>query len=129
MGVLGGGLPDNLPLARITGGLAHRRSAHHFLSDLPPDQIRARLDGYTSFLFVRHPLERLVSAYQNKFANAAEDGYFPKLFAAKIKARYGSGNGTGTGGASRGGGARVTFEEFARWVSDPRPTEGARNEH
>jgi len=38
------------------------------LSQLKPDDIRLRLKTYFKFLFIRHPLERVVSAYENKFA-------------------------------------------------------------
>ncbi|XP_043189207.1 carbohydrate sulfotransferase 14-like isoform X1 [Amphibalanus amphitrite] len=127
MGVLSGRLPD-IALSKIRGDLPHRRNVHRFLSEYSAEEIRTRLNSYTSFMFVRHPLERLVSGYRNKFGNAPLDGYFPSHFAADIKSRYGSGNLTSVGNDIRGD-RRVTFEEFARWVSDPNPAAGARNEH
>ena len=45
------------------------------LNRFEPDRIRTRLDTYFKFLFVRHPLERIVSAYENKF-NTPYDSYF-----------------------------------------------------
>jgi hypothetical protein len=38
------------------------------LSQFKPHEIRQRLDTYFKFMFVRHPLERVVSGYENKFA-------------------------------------------------------------
>ena len=129
MGVLAGRLP-NVSLAEVPSDLAHRRVVHQFLSQLPDVEIRSRLGNYTSFLFVRHPLDRLVSGYLNKFGTAALDAYFPKLYAAKIKKRYGGRHTTHGGAASeQRSEGRITFEEFARWVSDPHPASGARNEH
>ena len=129
MGVLAGELPS-IPLAEIKSDLPHSRNVHRFLSEFPPVEIRRRLATYTSFMFVRHPLERFVSGYQNKFGTAALDGYFPRRYADKIKARYGIRNATGGSAApDKHADERVTFEEFARWVSDPHPMAGARNEH
>ena len=129
MGVLAGKLP-NIPLPEIKSDLSHRKHVHQFLSELPAAEIRSRLYNYTSFLFVRHPLERLVSGYQNKFGTAALDAYFPDHYSAKIKARYGGRKATGDSASpEKQTEERVTFEEFARWVSDPRPSPGARNEH
>ncbi|XP_037086936.1 carbohydrate sulfotransferase 13-like isoform X3 [Pollicipes pollicipes] len=123
MGVLSGTLPDR-PLNEILGRAPHERGVHRFLSDFPLAEVRNRLATYTSFLFVRHPLERLVSGYVNKFAKAGPDGYFNRLFSAEIKRQFGDGQPASNT-------STVTFDSFARWVSNPHPKNvlGARNEH
>jgi len=40
-----------------------------FLSDYNPEEIDYRLKNYFKFMFVRHPLNRLFSAWDNKFRN------------------------------------------------------------
>ena len=37
------------------------------LSTYTPEQIKYRLENYFKFIFVRHPMERLVSSYRSKF--------------------------------------------------------------
>jgi dermatan 4-sulfotransferase 1 len=53
-----------------------------FLSDLPPLGIEWRLKTYYKFLFVREPLERIVSAYRDKFLVYKK--YFRKRWGSKI---------------------------------------------
>ena len=47
------------------GGLA--KYGIKMLSTYTPEQIKYRLENYFKFIFVRHPMERLVSAYRSKF--------------------------------------------------------------
>ena len=47
------------------GGLA--KYGIKMLSTYTPEQIKYRLENYFKFLFVRHPMERLVSSYRSKF--------------------------------------------------------------
>ena len=60
------------------GGLA--KYSIKMLSTYTPEQIKFRLENYFKFIFVRHPMERLVSSYRSKFEkrkdNTAEYPWF-----------------------------------------------------
>eukprot|EP00111_Clytia_hemisphaerica_P018061 TCONS_00053439-protein len=67
------------------------------------------------FMFVRHPFERLASAYRNKFAD--NNTYFEKTYGSRIlkmfrkdlsKEEYNRGRG-------------ATFQEFVRWIVQVEP--------
>lgn len=53
-----------------------------FLGDLPPLAIKRKLKEYYKFMFVREPLERLVSAYKDKFV--LNNTSFHKRYGTKI---------------------------------------------
>ncbi|XP_056402826.1 carbohydrate sulfotransferase 14 [Hyla sarda] len=79
-----------------------------FLADLPSDQVRYRLQHYYKFLFVRDPLERLLSAYRNKFGEIKE---YQQRYGMEIVRRYRK-DPTGSKGDD------VTFSEFVRYLLD-----------
>lgn len=79
-----------------------------FLADLPPEQIRYRLQHYFKFLFVRDPMERLLSAYRNKFGEIQE---YQRKYGAEIVRRYRKNPGKAVGDD-------VTFAEFVRYLLD-----------
>lgn len=56
-------------LTDIPGSLAHAENSTLRLSQLSNSTISQCLARYTSFIMVRHPFERLLSAYRNKFEN------------------------------------------------------------
>ncbi|XP_059924019.1 carbohydrate sulfotransferase 14 [Gadus macrocephalus] len=89
---------------------------HHsdllFLSSLKPEEIRYRLKHYFKFLFVREPMERLLSAYKNKFG---EIEMYQKRYGVEIVKRYRKGQGA-KGPAVKGD--DVTFAEFVRYLLD-----------
>uniref|UniRef100_A0A8W4FJL1 Carbohydrate sulfotransferase n=1 Tax=Sus scrofa TaxID=9823 RepID=A0A8W4FJL1_PIG len=94
------------------------RSDLVFLADLRPDEIRYRLQHYFKFLFVRDPLERLLSAYRNKFGEIRE---YQQRYGAEIVRRYRAGAGPSPAGDD------VTFPEFLRYLVDEDPER--MNEH
>ncbi|XP_031551085.1 carbohydrate sulfotransferase 14-like [Actinia tenebrosa] len=57
-----------------------------FLTDYSPFGIERRLRTYYKFLFVREPLERLVSAYKDKFLRYRE--YFVKRWGSQIIKKF-----------------------------------------
>uniref|UniRef100_A0A8C7X898 Carbohydrate sulfotransferase n=1 Tax=Oryzias sinensis TaxID=183150 RepID=A0A8C7X898_9TELE len=88
---------------------------HHsdltFLSSLKPDEIRYRLRHYFKFMFVREPLERLLSAYRNKFGEIES---YQKKYGVEIVKRYRKSH---TKVQSLRG-DDVTFTEFIRYLVD-----------
>uniref|UniRef100_G3UF38 Carbohydrate sulfotransferase n=1 Tax=Loxodonta africana TaxID=9785 RepID=G3UF38_LOXAF len=94
------------------------RSDLVFLADLRPEEIRYRLQHYFKFLFVRDPLERLLSAYRNKFGEIRE---YQQRYGAEIVRRYRAGAGPSPAGDD------VTFPEFLQYLVDEDPEH--MNEH
>ncbi len=47
--------------------LVHHKGVLDSLRSFNDSEVRHRLDRYTKFIFTRHPLERLLSAYRSKF--------------------------------------------------------------
>lgn len=82
-----------------------------FLSSLKPEEIRYRLKHYFKFMFVREPMERLLSAYRNKFG---EIKAYQEKYGAEIIRRYRKGHAKDTAVA----GDDVTFAEFVRYLLD-----------
>ena len=91
----------------------------------PSKDIRRILKNYTKFMFVRHPLERLVSAYRDKFEITNKwSGYFQKRFGSQILRLY-------RPSASKDiirQGEDVSFLEFVRFVLETRSMDN-RNPH
>lgn len=87
------------------------RSDLLFLSSLKPKEIRYRLKNYFKFMFVREPMERLLSAYRNKFG---EIEAYQRKYGAEIIKRYRKGHVKDFSVT----GDDVTFEEFVRYLLD-----------
>lgn len=87
------------------------RSDLLFLSSLKPKEIRYRLKNYFKFMFVREPMERLLSAYRNKFG---EIEAYQKKYGAEIIRRYRKGHVKDSSVT----GDDVTFDEFVRYLLD-----------
>ena len=80
------------------------------------EELRSRLKEYAKFMFVRHPMERLVSAYRDKFVNnnRSQEKWFFSRYGRKIIKRYRA-NATRESFAK---GHDVTFAEFVQYVID-----------
>ncbi|KPP66110.1 carbohydrate sulfotransferase 8-like [Scleropages formosus] len=74
--------------------------------------ITHRLETYTKVLFVREPLERLVSAFRDKFENP--NTYYHPVFGRPIISRYR----VNASQAALRTGAGVTFKEFVQYLLD-----------
>ncbi|KAL4103651.1 hypothetical protein QTP88_019003 [Uroleucon formosanum] len=116
------GAPD---LSQIPADVVHKPSTLDRLSDYPAAQAADMLATYTKFLFVRHPFERLLSAYRNKLEQRHQESsrYFQSRFGRRIIRRY---RANATEQSLRDG-DDVTFAEFATFVADTRDT--VFNEH
>ncbi|XP_036441172.1 carbohydrate sulfotransferase 8-like [Colossoma macropomum] len=74
--------------------------------------ITRRLDTYTKVLFVREPMERLVSAFRDKFESP--NSYYHPVFGKPIISKY---RVNASKSALRTG-SGVTFQEFIRYLLD-----------
>ncbi|CAL4059428.1 unnamed protein product, partial [Meganyctiphanes norvegica] len=101
---------------KIPSDSVHRQNVFKKLNELQDEDIRLRLNTYTKFLFVRHPIERILSAFRNKFEkNYTSSAYFKKRFGVKIIKKFRKGikpkqvPSTGDG---------VKFSEFVSYLLD-----------
>ncbi|TRZ21343.1 hypothetical protein HGM15179_005740 [Zosterops borbonicus] len=91
----------------VRGKMDHK-SDLVFLGDMRPEEISYRLKHYYKFLFVRNPMERLLSAYRNKFGEIKE---YQQKYGVEIIRRYRK-----NGGSSAGD--DVSFSEFLQYLLD-----------
>ncbi|XP_074621882.1 carbohydrate sulfotransferase 14-like isoform X2 [Acropora palmata] len=90
-----------------------------YLADLPPLAIKQRLKEYYKFMFVREPLERLTSAYKDKFVR--NNTSFHKRYGRRIVKKVRKNPPRGLKGDD------VTISEFFQYISESRMEE--MNEH
>ena len=79
--------------------------------------MQQRLSTHFKFLFVRHPLERLVSTYRDKFTKPAY--YYPQRFGRSIVRTV---RGANASEQSLRRGHDVRFGEMVQYLLDPRTT-------
>lgn len=116
--------PGSDPL-EIPADQAHSAGTFQRLSNYTIPEIERMLATYDKLIVVRHPLERLLSAYRNKLeAKQKSSKYFQTRFGKKIIKRYRQ-NPTEE---SLKNGDDVTFQEFVEYVTDESSNE-TRNEH
>ena len=88
----------------------HKRTNQNRLANHSPTQLTYKLRSYTKFMFVREPMERLVSAYKDKFVKP--NTYYPKAVGKRIiKAHR-----VNASDESLKRGHDVTFSEFVRFL-------------
>ncbi|KAL7305458.1 hypothetical protein TKK_0002199 [Trichogramma kaykai] len=111
----------------IPAALAHAIGTFQRLSNFEMAEIEDRLATYNKLIVVRHPFERLLSAYRNKFEakNEKSSSYFQSRFGRKIIKKYRRNPSTG----SLLLGDDVTFREFVDFIVDNDNENGTRNEH
>ncbi|XP_063149485.1 carbohydrate sulfotransferase 9-like [Candoia aspera] len=93
------------PVSEVTEDQVHKTELLKRLSSYPSKQQAELLNSFTKVMFTRHPLERLVSAYRDKFLHLAP--YYSTTVANEIKALFRK-NKNLTG--------NVTFQEFVNFV-------------
>ena len=93
-----------------------RMAGLKFLSDFTPEEARFRLETYFKFIFKRHPLDRLVSAYRDKFQKPTDkkNKQFHLRYGRDIVKRYRK----NPAESALESGSDVTFVEFVRFVID-----------
>lgn len=102
-------------------------SLDHYLSYLdtfPPAGIKYRFHHYKKVMFVRDPLERVLSAFRNKFLQKG-NSYFKLHFGKTIIKRYRE----NPSNESLTKGEDVTFTEFVQYLLDPVTLKRGYNEH
>ncbi|XP_053979705.1 carbohydrate sulfotransferase 11 isoform X1 [Hylaeus volcanicus] len=117
--------PGSDPL-EIPANQAHSPGTFKRLSNYTLPEIERMLATYDKLIVVRHPLERLLSAYRNKLEAKHEKSskYFQTRFGKKIIKRCRR-NATEE---SLKRGDDVTFREFVEFITDDSSNE-TRNEH
>ena len=95
-----------------------------FLSDVPTKERGEILKTFFKFLFVRNPLDRILSAYRNKFEKV--NTKFQVAFGRDIVRLYRNQRFLETKNVK---GNDVTFQEFARYLIDKRIVFEDMNEH
>lgn len=106
---------DNDPL-EIPADLAHSASSFQRLNNFTMTEIEEKLSTYNTLIVVRHPFERLLSAYRNKLETRDEKSsrYFQTRFGRKIVKKYRQ-NATQE---SLMKGDDVKFPEFVDFITD-----------
>ena len=74
---------NSTTMNKIPSSQIHNKTFYVTLNTLSKDEIQDRLTNYFKVMFVRDPLERLVSAYKNKFTMAYST-YFQTHYGRKI---------------------------------------------
>nr|CAI5818783.1 unnamed protein product [Callosobruchus analis] len=100
-------------LIDIPANVAHSENSTLRLSQLEHSEIRNVLEEYTMFLVARHPFERLLSAYRNKFVDKLPSSkYFQSRYGRYIIKRFRS----KPLKKDLKSGDNVTFREFIRYL-------------
>lgn len=117
------GLANTTDPLKIPASAAHQKNVITTLSNYSSIEIDNILQTFTKFLFVRHPFERLLSAYRNKLEQHYQSSkYFQSRVGRHIIKHYRQ----NASNESLMRGDDVTFKEFAAYVIGQ---EGVLNEH
>ncbi|KAI8503860.1 Carbohydrate sulfotransferase 11, partial [Branchiostoma belcheri] len=103
---------------------AHETYVLPSLKRYSPEAVQYRLDNYFKFMFVRDPMERLLSAYINKFT-MPYNLKFHRLYGTKIISRFRE----NPSNYSLQRGDDVMFKEFVKYLLDPKAHGPQLNEH
>lgn len=106
------------------------RSKLNILSDYSTRSIYERLFSYKKFLFVRHPLERLLSAYRDKLAGVGFEDPTYQNVASIIYEKYHQNQTLGSQANITVKRGDVSFVDFVKYlVEDDNIGRGVYNEH
>lgn len=116
-------LEEYFNTTKVDGFLVHHEGFLDALEHYFSSEVDRMLQTYKKIAFVRDPMERLVSAYQNKFAQDYEDRKFHHKFGKGIIKKYRE-NFTGEVTDEH----YTEFNEFVKYLIDL-PPDKERNEH
>ncbi|XP_029931607.1 carbohydrate sulfotransferase 12-like [Myripristis murdjan] len=103
----------------ISGDLVHVPNTFKLLNSFPLPEMKARLEHYTKFLFVRDPFVRLISAYRDKFQRKNE--YYYLNFARDMLRKYSNqSNPPKSVDEAFASDLRPSFNNFIQYLLDPR---------
>lgn len=106
------GIADTTNILSIPSDLVHHQHIMPSLINYTTPEIHHLLTTYTKFIFVRHPFERLLSAYRNKFEQRYNK-YFQARFGRYIIKNFRS----NPSNRSLLKGDDVTFQEFVTYLT------------
>ncbi|XP_034230799.1 carbohydrate sulfotransferase 11 [Thrips palmi] len=110
----------------IPADFVHRTGVFPKLANFTIEDATHMLRTYTTFLIVRHPFERLLSAYRNKLEQQySSSKYFQTRFGRHIVKTYRK----NPSNHSLLHGDDVTFSEFVTYLTTESGPEGEYNEH
>ena len=117
---------EALRLMNVHGEALLNQLGLRHLNTYPLEEIRMRMDKYYKFMFVRHPLERLLSAYRDKFTIQNK---WTEHFQHKYGRRIIRSLRKDPSKESLAEGNDVTFSEFVKYVSKKAMSSRASNPH
>ncbi|NWI64611.1 CHST9 sulfotransferase, partial [Todus mexicanus] len=88
----------------------HQTSLIKKLASYPPTIQKEFLNNYTKVMFTRHPLERLVSAYRDKFLHS--EPFYSITIANQIKEMFRK---------NKNSSEKVSFQEFVSFILSKQP--------